>query len=344
MVPGADISAPYNAFPKGGLPLKEYRRARRVGLCAVFSALLLRLWTAGVPQALITQVHIPALLSKTETGRDVRFSSSLEVFSPDFVESPPPFVPEAEETLPPPLPAFTGEEEVEIYYGTRKTADLPALLRTPLTWQLRGEEPTVLILHTHATESYTKSGETYTETARWRTRDETYNMLSIGRRVGEILAENGITAIQDRTLHDYPSYNGSYSHARKSIEQYLEEYPTIALVLDLHRDASGEGTRQMRTKAEVNGVPSAQLMLVMGVNPRNFEKNLAFSLKLHIQLENLYPGITRPLQFRAARYNQDLAPAAVLVEVGAAGNTHSEALTAAEALAQAIITLADGTQ
>ena len=315
--------------------MKEYRRARRVGLCAVFSALLLRLWTAGVPQALITQVHT-ALLSKTETGRDVRFSSSLEVFSPDFVESPPPFLPEPEETQPPPLPAFTGEETVEIYYGTKKSADLPALLRAPLTWQLRGEGPTVLILHTHATESYTKAGETYTETARWRTKDENYNMLSIGRRVGEILAENGITAIQDRTLHDYP--------ARKSIEQYLEEYPTIQLILDLHRDASGEENRQMRTKAEVNGEPSAQLMMVMGVNSRNFEKNLEFSLKLHVQLENLYPGITRPLQFRAARYNQDLAPAAVLVEVGAAGNTHPEALTAAEALANAILTLADGTQ
>ena len=121
---------------------------------------------------------------------------------------------------------------MEIYYGTRKTADLPALLRTPLTWQLRGEEPTVLILHTHATESYTKSGETYTETARWRTRDETYNMLSIGHRVGEILAENGITAIHDRSLHDYPSYNGSYTDARKSIAAYLEEYPSIRLVLD----------------------------------------------------------------------------------------------------------------
>ena len=327
--------------------MKEYRRARRVGLCAVFSALLLRLWTAGVPQDLIsrlTEVYIPALLNKTETGQDVRFSSSLEVFAPDFVESPPPVLPEPEETLPPPLPSFTGEEEVAVYYGVNKAADLPALLAQPLTWQLRGEEPTVLILHTHATESYTKAGEEYTETARWRTREEDYNMLSIGRRVGEILAENGITALQDRTLHDYPSYNGAYAHARKSIMQYLEEYPTIQLVLDLHRDASGEGTKQMRTKARVEDAESAQLMLVMGVNPKNFEKNLAFSLKLHVQLEKCYPGITRPLQFRAARYNQDLAPAAVLVEVGAAGNTHAEALTAAEALAQAILTLADGTQ
>ncbi|MBQ7000002.1 MAG: stage II sporulation protein P [Oscillospiraceae bacterium] len=327
--------------------MKEYRRARRVGLCAVFSALLLRLWTAGVPEALasqLVQVHIPAFLRYLETGRDVRFSSSSEVFSPDFVESPPPFLPEAEEMPPPPLPSFTGEEEVEIYYGVKKTVDLPALLRSPLTWQLRREEPTVLILHTHATESYTKNGEAYTETSRWRTKDENYNMLSIGSRVGELLAENGITAIQDRTLHDYPSYNGSYSHARKSITQYLEEYPTIALVLDLHRDASGEGAKQLRTKAQINGTDSAQLMLVMGVNPKNFEKNLEFSLKLHVQLENLYPGITRPLQFRAARYNQDLAPAAVLVEVGAAGNTHAEALTAAEALAQAIVALADGTQ
>ena len=169
-------------------------------------------------------------------------------------------------------------------------------------------------------------------------------MLAIGKLVAEALVAQGICAIQDRELHDYPSYNGSYTHAKKSIKAYLEEYPSIRLVLDLHRDASGEGPGQMRTKATVKGEPSAQLMIVLGTNHEHYEENLSLALKLHAQLESRYSGIMRPLQLRAQRFNQDLSPGALLVEVGAAGNTHPEARLAAQVLAEAIAALADGTE
>jgi stage II sporulation protein P len=84
-------------------------------------------------------------------------------------------------------------------------------------------------------------------------------------------------------------------------------------------------------------------MLVMGTNHENYEENLSLALKLHAQLEEQWPGITRPLQLRASRLNQDLHPGALLVEVGAAGNSHAEALTAARELAKAIIALRSGT-
>lgn len=244
----------------------------------------------------------------------------------------------------PPLPSFSDPDTVKLYNASAKSPDIAALLKEPLQWELRGEEPTVLILHTHTTESYTKNGEAYTETAAWRTTDEDYNMLSIGKRVQEKLAENGITAIQDREVHDYPSYNGSYTDARESIRAYLEAYPTIRLVLDLHRDASGGSGGQMRTSATVDGKPSAQLMVVIGANHDAYEENLSIGLKLHAMLEAQHPGITRPLQLRGAKYNQDMLSGGLLIEVGAAGNTREEALTAAEALAQAIAALARGTE
>ena len=84
-------------------------------------------------------------------------------------------------------------------------------------------------------------------------------------------------------------------------------------------------------------------MLVMGTNYETYTENLSLALKVQSQLEAQCPGITRPLQLRAARFNQDLCPGALLVEVGAAGNTHPEARRAAEQLAKAIVALADGT-
>ncbi len=314
----------------------------RVGLSAILCALVLRLFAAGVPGKLLArlgQPKIAAFFLSLETGRDVRFSPSIEAFSPDFMESP------AAATVPPmepSLPSFSDPEEVRIYNASGKSPDIAALLAQPLQWELRGEEPTVLILHTHTTESYTKNGETYAETASWRTADEEYNMLCIGARLKDKLAERGIVAIQDRETHDYPSYNGSYIDARGSIQAYLEAYPTIRLVLDLHRDASSGSGGQMRTAATVGGVSSAQLMVVIGGNHENYEENLSVGLKLHAMLERQHPGITRPLQIRGAKYNQDLFSGALLIEVGAAGNTRQEALTAAEALAEAIGGLAGG--
>ena len=322
------------------------RRSIRMGAAAILCAVTFRLCSSGLPEKVLswlTQPNTLAFLTYLETGRNVRFSASQEVFLEYSPESPQPWLPAK------PLPAFSDTSLTEMYYACSLRPDIQTLLEAPLAWDLTGEGPTVLILHTHTTESYTQDGEDYAETSAYRTLDESYNMLSIGSRVVELLAKEGITAIQDRALHDYPSYNGSYVDARKSIQQYLKEYPTIRLVLDLHRDAAGTNANQLRTEAEVNGQTCAQLMLVMGTNAAgqkhpHWEDNLSLGLKLQAQLETQAPGITRPTVLRAQRFNQDLCPGALLVEVGAAGNTHAEALLAAEQLAQAIAALAKGTE
>ena len=321
----------------------QVTRSRQVGAAAIACTLLLRLFAGGgVQKAMdfLAQPNTAAFLIYLETGRDVRFSPSLGVFSPDFVESPPAAFPEP--TLPP-IPSFAGSENISVYYAANKNPDLEALLGQTLSWNLYGEEPTVLILHTHSTESYTRKSEPYQEVSAWRTLDENYNMLAIGAQVAQILNEAGIPTIQDTQMYDYPSYNGAYVRARKATTKALEENPSVLLVLDLHRDAS-EGDRQMRTQVKVNEEDSAQLMVVVGTNHENYEQNLSLGLKLHAQLEQQAPGIMRPLQLRAQRFNQDLCPASLIVEVGSAGNTHAEARCAAKLLAEAIIALARGTQ
>ena len=331
--------------------MDHYKWSLRAGAAMILCAFLLRLTATGffMPMVqLLTKPNIASIIIYLETGRVVRFSDSLgdsTGFVPVFYQTPAATEP-PEETVPAETPVFTAAEakEVEVL-GTERTYNAGALLESPLYWDLTGPEPTVLILHTHATESFTRSaGERYTESSAFRTLSESYNMVSVGNRVAELLKAGGINVIHDRQLHDYPSYNGSYSHARKSIQSYLEEYPSLQLILDLHRDASGGEDGQMRTRATVNGQPSAQLMVVLGTNHEGYEENLSLALKLHTLLEQQAPGITRPLQLRAQRFNQDLSPGTLIIEVGAAGNTHPEAQTAAKQLANAIIALAQGSQ
>lgn len=320
--------------------MRELHRARRVGYTAVLCAVVLRLFSAGLPEKLYSH-YVKSHNDQKETGRNVRFSSSMDVFSPVFMESPPPSLPEVKEI---PLPSFSGEEPVKLYYAANIQPDIPSLLQKPLQWDLTGDEPRILILHTHTTESYSRRGENYKESSAWRTLDENYNMIAIGDLVTGILEESGISVIHDKSLHDYPSYSGSYIRSRKTLRQLLKEYPGIRMVLDLHRDASGDETGQMRTSAEVEGETSAQLMVVIGTNHENYEENLSLGLKLHALLEQQSPGIMRPLQLRGQRFNQDLNAGALLIEVGAAGNSHGEARLAATQLAEAIVSMAHGTQ
>ncbi len=323
----------------------------RVGAAVILCALVLRLWTGGIYQKAAEALSSPdtqSFLIYLETGRNVRFSPSTAETAAG--ESPAPVVWETQEAAAT-RPSYTAAdaEAIEISYSCSLRPDVEALLLSPLSWDLTGDDPKVLILHTHTTESYTKSGESYVETAAFRTLDESYNMLSIGDRVAEILTQNGIAVLHDREIHDYPSYNGSYADARESIQAILEAYPDIQMVLDIHRDASGDLNNQIRPLATVNGEDSAQLMIVMGTNASgtnhpNWEQNLALGLKLQVELERLAPGITRPIDLRSGRFNQDLTTGSLLIEVGAAGNTHEEALLAAEILAEAIAALALGTE
>lgn len=316
------------------------QRARRVGLAAVTCALVLRLFSWGLPGRLLVWLMEGeglAFLTYLETGRDIRDTTLLPAFSPNFVESPP-----AAATVPS-LPDYADDPLPEIYYACNQEPDLQSLLAQPLTWELQSREPKVLILHTHATESYTPAGEGYRESASYRTLDEGYNLLSLGDRVAELLEQAGIATLHDRTLHDYPSYTGSYTRARETIRGYLEENSSLSLILDLHRDAVEVSYGQLRTKARVDGEDCAQLMLVVGTNYDTWQENLSLALKVHAQLERQASGLTRPLQLRSQRFNQDLSPGALLVEIGAAGNTHAQAMTAAEQLAEAIIALSHGT-
>ncbi|MBE6940981.1 MAG: hypothetical protein E7455_01655 [Ruminococcaceae bacterium] len=329
----------------GGVMMFQRKEVLSIGVCAVVLALILRLLSAIGIQPL-QNGDMLSFLVYLQTGRVVRYPSASAPETPRPT-APNPTNPQTQTPSGLVLTAADAEA-VKLNDLVGYGPNIQELLLSQLNWDLTGSQPTVLIIHTHATESYTKEpGQIYEEDSDYRTFNASYNMVSIGEELARVLTAGGISVLHDRTLHDYPSYNGSYDHARQTIRAYLEAFPSICMVIDLHRDALDfEEEPQLTTMATVGTQSSAQLMLVAGtdhnVSYTGWQENLALGVKLTAVLEKMYPGITRPIQLRPQRFNLDMTAGSILVEVGANGDTHTQAVVAVRALGAAILAMAEG--
>lgn len=208
-------------------------------------------------------------------------------------------------------------------------------------------EPQVLIFHTHGSEAYTPPpGETYESTGDHRTRDAEQSVIRVGDEIADALSAHGISVLHDRTLYDDPEYNGAYGRSLAAEEAYLQKYPGIRFVLDIHRDAVGDGEGNIcKVVADEGANSPAQMTLVMGSDAGGlsypaWRDNLHLALALQEEIAKEHPTLMRPLLLRKSRYNQHVSPGALLVEVGAAGNSLEEALASARILAEALVRVA----
>ena len=219
--------------------------------------------------------------------------------------------------------------------------DVAALASADQSLELPEEGPQVLIMHTHGSEAYTPDGtDTYVPTGECRTLDTAKNVVRVGDEIARVLTEMGLTVVHDTQLYDYPEYNGAYDRSLAAVEAWLEQYPSIRVVLDVHRDALvGEDGTIYKPITTVGGEQAAQVMLVMGSNALydhpGWQENLSLAVKIQKEMNTLWPTLARPIGLRENRYNQQTTTGSLLVEVGAHGNTLQEALAAARMFARA---------
>ena len=236
--------------------------------------------------------------------------------------------------------------------NTRQTAaDIAAEAAQPLPFAIEKDSaaPQVLIMHTHATEDYRLSaGLWFTPGDGARSTDRSINMCAVGRVMADTLNAAGICTLHDETLNDYPSYTGSYANSRAVVQQYLAQYPSIKVVLDVHRDAiERENGTRCAPVCSIDGRQAAQVMIICGcdngtsVQLPAWRQNLRFAAAWERSMEEKYPGFTRPVLFSDRCYNQDLTTGSLLIEIGGHGNNLNEALyagyLAAQGLADALL-------
>ncbi len=204
-------------------------------------------------------------------------------------------------------------------------------------------KPEVLIMHTHATEGYQDTELSYfNKSDTTRTTDNKKNVTRVGDEIEKQLKEAGIGVVHDRTLHDYPSYNGAYERSAVTVKKILKENPTIKVVLDVHRDAIQPSADSMIAPVTtINGKKVAQVMIISGcddgkMNMPNYMENLKFSVALQRQMEKDYKTLARPILFDYRKYNQNLTTGSILLEMGGHANTLEEAIYCGELVGKSL--------
>lgn len=229
--------------------------------------------------------------------------------------------------------------------STRVTKDLfngEKLIGKDLKMKQGSDKPQILIYHTHAHETYADS--------RAGKQDDT--VVGVGSVLTEILQNTyGYNVIHDKTGYDI--VNGeldrsyAYHQAKEGINKMLKQYPSIEVVIDLHRDSGGA------RNVTVNGKKTAQVMLFNGLsrdkdgpitylaNP-NLQSNLAFSLQMQLKARELFPGLFVRNYLKNYRYNLQVRPKSLLVELGTNNNTVQSAKNAMEPFAKVLDNILKG--
>ncbi len=227
-------------------------------------------------------------------------------------------------------------ESVKVEILNMENEKLPAI-------DLSGVEPRVLIYSTHSTEAYTPTDENeYEETSEWRTEDETKNIIAVGALLAKELSEKyGFAVIHDTTDHEPPDFYTSYDRSLDTMERYKEQYPSIDVFIDVHRDSGDE-----KDFVEIDGERVARMMFVVGTGEGvtgvgwkerpQWQRNYQLALDITDELNKIFPSLGKPVRVKTGRYNQHMSSRAMLIEIGHNKNRLEDAINAVPYLAEAI--------
>ncbi len=196
-------------------------------------------------------------------------------------------------------------------------------------------EPLVYIYNTHQLEGYSATNfEEYNITP---------NVLMASYLLKEKLNKAGIpTIVETANITDFLSLNNwdyaqSYQASKFFITDALNQYPSLKLLIDLHRDAISKEA----STTEINGKKYAKILFVVGLEHENYQSNLDLANLLSSKIKEKYPSLSRGVMTKKGSgvngiYNQNLSPYSVLIECGGKENSIDEVMNTIEVLSTII--------
>ncbi|MGY0694328.1 stage II sporulation protein P [Virgibacillus sp. FSP13] len=170
---------------------------------------------------------------------------------------------------------------------------------------------------------------------------DTVNITKVSDRLAKALEANGIGTTVDHTdimselnKRDW-QYWQSYDASREIVKEAFANNKDNKFAFDIHRDSVPKN----KTTVEIDGKKYARIMIVVGADYADNEKNLKLAYELHNRLEKKYPGLSRGFIERGGAgnngvYNQDLSGNSLLFEFGGVENNFEELYRSADALGE----------
>lgn len=226
-----------------------------------------------------------------------------------------------------------------------KELDAGKLLKKNMKIRKDGSKPKILIYHTHSQEAFKDS----------KAGDKKTSIVGMG----DILTKELNDTYRIPTMHHEGVYDliggkmdrsRAYQLAEVKVRKILKKYPSIEVVIDLHRDGVGNNTHLVTS---IDGKKTGQIMFFNGLsrtkkngdiaylkNPY-IQDNLAFSMQMQLAAVKKYPGFTRRIYLKSYRYNMHLMPKYLLIEAGAQTNTVKEMQRSMKVLADLLDAVVD---
>lgn len=226
-----------------------------------------------------------------------------------------------------------------------KELDAGKLLKKNMKIRKDGSKPKILIYHTHSQEAFKDS----------KAGDKKTSIVGMG----DILTKELNDTYRIPTMHHEGVYDliggkmdrsRAYQLAEVKVRKILKKYPSIEVVIDLHRDGVGNNTHLVTS---IDGKKTGQIMFFNGLsrtkkngdiaylkNPY-IQDNLAFSMQMQLAAAKKYPGFARRIYLKSYRYNMHLMPKYLLIEAGAQTNTVKEMQRSMKVLADLLDAVVD---
>ncbi|WP_245824011.1 stage II sporulation protein P [Sporomusa malonica] len=207
-------------------------------------------------------------------------------------------------------------------------ATLPNFPKFDTSSTASNDKPLVAIYHTHTAEAFIpNSGVAH------RPGGQRGDIVDVGAALAKQLEKDGVKAIHNATIHDYPSFMKAYGPSETTAKKLLADNPSIQMIFDIHRDAD----KRENVTAMATGMSVAKITIVVATGQQDlpqphWQQNHAFAKLIDAKLNAKYPGLCKGIQLVEWRYNQHLHPRALLIEVGSQESSKEEAVRSIEML------------
>lgn len=199
----------------------------------------------------------------------------------------------------------------------------------------------VYLYHTHTYEAYEMTAvQTYSQTEKWRTKDDTHNIVGVGAELAKLLEAAGIYVYHDTTPYEPPSLSTAYSRSLDALTVSVAGGDTYDLYIDMHRDSYSANNGPNTVGDE--GLARFLFLIGQGTGQTgidekpDWQSNQKIALEISNSLNAQMASLSRGVSLKSGRYNQQIAPCCILIEVGNNKNTLEEALASMPYLAHAI--------